>query len=320
MKKHRSTQFVPEFFCNVTIIVLVLVVLADGAVGFLLTPEATAGDSNKGTLPPGIISKEPAKTFVEHVGKINATPAFFEALAKQTDTGPIINLNLLRYRPRGDSSRYNLYGAAAGKGIVGVGGDIIYHGEAITDVNKIFEMSDEWDGVAYAMYPRRTAYLQLQRDTEYQGGIPDRVAGTYERMLYVLSDGDAIYKATGSITHFHKTNTRVAFEEGNVVVSEFLRFKKPNGRKAYEKFAAEFAPLLEKIGGEVVLSVRAEMPIVSEEYWDHFVSFRFPSMKAMMELYQSDKFQEANANRIMGLEATLAVVSKPEKMPPKPKN
>ena len=30
------------------------------------------------SLPPGIISKEPAKTFVEHVGKINATPAFFE--------------------------------------------------------------------------------------------------------------------------------------------------------------------------------------------------------------------------------------------------
>jgi hypothetical protein len=68
------------------------------------------------------------------------------------------------------------------------------------------------------------------------------------------------------------------------------------------------------------LSVRAEMPIVSEEYWDHFVSFRFPSMKAMKDLYQSDKFQEENANRIKGLEATLAVVSKPEKMPPKPKN
>ena len=135
-------------------------------------------------------------------------------------------------------------------------------------------MNDEWDGVAYAMYPRRSAYLQLQRTPNIRVDS-DRVAGTYERMLYLLSDGDAIYKATGSITNFHKTNTRVAFEEGNVVVSEFLRFKKPNGRKEYEKFAAEFAPLLKKMGGEVVLSVRAEMPIVSEEYWDHFVSFAF---------------------------------------------
>jgi uncharacterized protein (DUF1330 family) len=278
------------------------------------------GHADEKMLPPGIVSKEEPRTFMEAVGKINATPAFFEALAKQPDPGPVINLNLLRYRPRGDGSRYGLYGAVAGKEIVGVGGDIVYHGEGITDVQKIFEMSDEWGGVAYAMYPRRAAYLQLQRDTDYQGAIPDRVAGTYERMLYVLSDGDAIYDATGSIANFHKTNTRVAFEAGNVVVSEFLRFKKPNGRKEYEKFAAAFAPMLKKIGGEVVLSVRAEMPIVSEEYWDHFVSFRFPSIKAMKELYQSGKFAEANGHRIAGLEATLAVLSKPQKMPPKPKN
>jgi len=269
--------------------------------------------------PPGIVSKAESKTFVQAVGKINATPAFFEALAKQPDPGPTINLNLLRYRPRGDSSRYDLYGAVAGQEIVGVGGDIILHGEAVTDMPKIFEMSDEWDGVAYAMYPRRAAYLQLQRDTDYQGAIPDRVAGTYERMLYVLSDGDAIYDATGSITNFHKTDTRVAFEDGNVVLSEFLRFKKPDGRKEYEKFAAAFAPMLKGIGGEVVLSVRAEMPIVSEDYWDHFVSFRFPTMEAMKKLYQSGKFSEVNIHRINGVEDTLAVVSKPQRMPPKPK-
>ena len=285
---------------------------------FCLTPPGHA-DSGE-MFPPGIVSKEDPKSFMEAVGKINATPEFFTALAEQPDPGPTINLNLLRYRPRGNSSRYDLYGAVAGQEIVGVGGDIIFHGEAMTDVQKIFEMSNEWDGVAYAIYPRRAAYLQLQRDVDYQLAIPDRVAGTYERMLYVLSDGDAIYEATGSIANFHGTDTRVAFDEGNVVVSEFLRFKKPDGRKEYEKFAAAFAPMLEMISGEVVLSVRAEMPIVSEEYWDHFVSFRFPSMKAMEDLYRSDEFQEINVHRINGLDGTLAVVSKPQKMPPKPKN
>jgi len=274
----------------------------------------------KDALPPGIVPKADPKTFVERVGKINATPAFFEALAKQPDSGATINLNFLRYRPRGDSSRYDKYGAVAGKEIVGVGGDIIYHGEGITDMQKIFEMSDEWDGVAYAMYPRRTAYLQLQRDVDYQMAIADRVAGTFERMLYVLSDGDAIYEATGSIENFHKTNTRVSFEDGNVVVSEFLRFKNPDGRKRYEQFAAAFQPMLEKAGGEVVLSVRAEMPIVSEEYWDHFVSFRFPSLKELEDLYQSGDFEEINGDRIAGLEGTLAVLSTPQKMPPKPTN
>ena len=84
------------------------------------------------------------------------------------------------------------------------------------------------------------------------------MAGTYERMLYVISDGDAIYEATGSITNFHKSNTRVTFDAGNVTVTEFLRFKKGGGREEYEKCAKLFAPLLKKAGGEVVLSVRAE--------------------------------------------------------------
>ena len=133
------------------------------------------------------------------------------------------------------------------------------------------------------MYPSRGAYQQLQRDVDYQEGIKDRVAGTHERMLYVLSDGDAIYDTKGSITNYHKTNTRVPFDDGNVVVTEFLRFKKNSGRKEYEKFAKLFVPMLTQAGGEVVLSVRAEIPIVSEEYWDHFVSFRFPSKKAMKD-------------------------------------
>jgi uncharacterized protein (DUF1330 family) len=76
--------------------------------------------------------------------------------------------------------------------------------------------------------------------------------------------------------------------------------------------------MLEEAGGEVVLSVRAEMPIVSEDYWDHFVSFRFPSLEALKHLYRSDKFQEINAHRIEGLDATLAVLGKPQKLPARP--
>ena len=268
-------------------------------------------------LPPGIVSKEVPTTFMDAVWKINATPAFFDALAKQPDHNATLNLNLLRYRPRGDATRYNLYGIPAGEGIIGVGGDIIYHGEGITDMNPIFELSEDWDGVAYVMYPRRASYLQLQRDTAYQAAIADRVAGTYERMLYVLSDGDPIYDASGSIDNFNDTCTRIVVDTSNVVIAEFLRFKQPDGRGSYEEFAAAFQPMLEAAGGEVSLSVWAEMPIVSEEYWDHFVSFTFPSKEAMIKLYQSTEFNEINAKRIAGIDATLAVLSKSQPLPAK---
>jgi uncharacterized protein (DUF1330 family) len=276
--------------------------------------------SDTSALPPGIVPKAEPKTFLEGVAKINATPAFFKALAAQPDVGPVINLNLLRCRPRQDCTVYNKYGAVAGVAIIGVGGDIVHHADAVIDENKVFGFSDEWDAIAYAMYPSRGAYQQLQRDVSYQEGIKDRVAGTYERMLYVISDGDAIYDATGSITNFHKTNTRVAFDAGNVVVTEFLRFKKDGGREEYKKFAKLFAPMLKKAGGEVVLSVRAELPIVSEEYWDHFVSFKYPSRKIMKDLMQTTEFTAINIHRLNALDGSLAVLGNPTKMPPKPSN
>jgi uncharacterized protein (DUF1330 family) len=139
-------------------------------------------------------------------------------------------------------------------------------------------------------------------------------------MLYVISDGDAIYEATGSITNFHKSNTRVTFDAGNVTVAEFLRFKKGGGREEYEKCAKLFAPLLKKAGGEVVLSVRAEMPIVSEEYGDHFVSFKYPSRKAMKDLFQTTEYTRINIHRLNALDGSLVVLGNPTKMPPKPVN
>lgn len=141
----------------------------------------------KTDLPPGIISKEPAKTFKARVNKINASEKFFEALARQPDQGPIINLNLLRYRPRGNSEIYDRYGAKAGPEILAMGGDIVVHGKANTKTEKIFEFNDAWDGVAFVLYPRRSSYIQLQRSEAYQDGIADRVACRYLRKASVCS-------------------------------------------------------------------------------------------------------------------------------------
>ena len=130
-----------------------------------------------------------------------------------------------------------------------------------------------------------------------------------------MSDGDPVYEAAYSIKNLHETKGRIELEAGNVVLSEFLRFKKPGGRRSYEKFARDFGMLIERIGGEVLLSVQAEMPIISEEYWDHFVSFRFPSLEALSSLYESDEFREMERHRATALESTLAVLANPGGVP-----
>lgn len=283
--------------------------------GFIQSSAVYAETSSKEALPAGIISSKPANSFVEHVAKINASPEFFAALAKQPDKNAVINLNLLRYRPRGDSSTYDKYGAAAGPEILAMGGDIVLHGHLDTKANKIFEFDDSWDGLAFVLYPRRSSYLQLQRSETYQKGIVDRVAGTYERLLYVISDGDAIYDASYSINGLHKNKKRITFKEGNVFVSQLLRFKKPNGRKEYEKYAKAFSKIIKNNGGEVILSVRAEMPVVTQEYWDHFVTFRYPSKAALKKMYNSDAFHEANIHRINALDGAISVLAEPTPLP-----
>ena len=77
MKSTDQRNLYPrKLLCGIPVVAVVFVALATG---FLLTPKASVGESTKGALPPGIITKAPAKTFTEHVAKINASPEFFAA-------------------------------------------------------------------------------------------------------------------------------------------------------------------------------------------------------------------------------------------------
>lgn len=282
---------------------------------FFLTVSSIATAYGDDHLPPGIAPKGDATDFLGHIARINASDEFVEAYAKLDDDHPVINLNFLQFRPRGDGDRYGMYGSIASKEISAVGGSIVHASLGITDASAIYGFSDQWDEVAYALYPRKRAYLQLQEDNDYQLAIPDRVAGTYRRMLYAISDGEAIYDATETILDYHENGTVTKVEKGNIVLSEFLRFKEQGGREAYTKFAKSFEPLLKDAGGHVALSVDAEFPIVSEDYWEHFVSIVFPSRKAMEELLTSDRFLEINVDRIAGLDDFLAVAAEAVVLP-----
>jgi uncharacterized protein (DUF1330 family) len=272
-----------------------------------------------GQLPPGIITKEEPKNFDERVKQINASPEFFKALAELPGRGPIINFNLIRFRPERNGELYSRYGAAVAPRVFALEGSLLHYGGMIQDIDPSFNITTKWDGIAYVVYPERTSYIELQKDPIYQDAIADRVAGTYERMLYVLSDGEGIYETESSITNYHNTQTHIEFKKDNIILSQFLRFKKPNGRSSYEKFAKEFAPMLHKIGGVVELSANAEMPIVSNEFWDHFVAFRFPSLEAFKQLYKSEEFKAIYAIAEEGLDGNFAVLSKPKKVPTKSK-
>lgn len=102
------------------------------------------------------------------------------------DGAPIYMVNLLKYRDRAEyadgrdtdlSGReaYMLYSAGVSKCLARVGGGLEFAGQ----VRRLMLGSVEelWDDVAIAMYPSRTAMLQMVQLPEYQDIAEHRAAG-----------------------------------------------------------------------------------------------------------------------------------------------
>ena len=83
-------------------------------------------------------------------------------------------LNLLRYA---DVAAYRRYTDVAAGCVGGVGGSAILMG-AVT------ESDEPWDTAILVYYPRRAAFIEMQKDPAYIGAIPDRSEGLAARMLY----------------------------------------------------------------------------------------------------------------------------------------
>jgi catechol 2,3-dioxygenase-like lactoylglutathione lyase family enzyme/uncharacterized protein (DUF1330 family) len=182
-----------------------------------------------------------------------------------------------------------------------------YFASAIHDLDASFGFDNSWDEITIPVYSRLASYGLVQSNPDYQSALPDRVAGTFQRHLYVLRDGEQIYAATLSIQKLHDDRSEIPHEKGDVLIGEFLRFKKPDGRETYVQFAKAVSPLIKKAGGEVLLSVEADIPVVSEDLWDHFTLTRYPSIDAFEKMFASDKYIEAGRLRRAALEATISV-------------
>jgi uncharacterized protein (DUF1330 family) len=93
-------------------------------------------------------------------------------LARGPDDGPLVMLNLNRYR---DREAYGRYGAVALKVLERVGGRILWHAEAHAPV--IGDERDACDDVIAVWYPSAAAFLALATDPEILAARADRVAG-----------------------------------------------------------------------------------------------------------------------------------------------
>jgi uncharacterized protein (DUF1330 family) len=258
---------------------------------------------------PGIAPSGEPTDFEGCLARVNPSRASLQQLAEQTDDTPVIMLNLLRFRPRGDSTIYSLYGKEAAPEVKKVGSFIGYYGAVVTDLDPALGFDASWDAVVMPVYHRRASYLALQRSSIYQLAIPYRSAGTSRRTLYVLSDGDTIFKDTHSIAEMDAGRKPLPVNAGDVYVIDVVRFAGEQGREQFRHWANTVQPLLQDAGAPPLLSLQPEVPVLSEEHWDHCILTHFPSLDAVTTLYSSTAWQLSLGARRDALENSVTVAT-----------
>jgi uncharacterized protein (DUF1330 family) len=112
----------------------------------------------------------------------------FRELATTSDDGPVVMLNLLKFKARADSGEasgeeaYRSYGDTAVAMIEERGGSVIWAGRA--DQILIGDPAQDWDQVLLVQYPSRAAFLDMITQPSYQEAHAHRESGL-ERTVVV---------------------------------------------------------------------------------------------------------------------------------------
>jgi uncharacterized protein (DUF1330 family) len=112
----------------------------------------------------------------------------FAELANAPDEGPVVMLNLLKFKPVGrdgtssGAQEYGRYGDAAVQMVEARGGKVLWLGRA--DHVLIGETdANDWDSVALVQYPSRKAFIEMVTTPEYEKAHEHRESGLERTVL-----------------------------------------------------------------------------------------------------------------------------------------
>jgi len=117
--------------------------------------------------------------------KINAmspTPEQIQEFMALEHDGPIVMVNLLKFKPDGGAASYAKYGAAMVAILKSIGARILFAGEA-----RVCLIGDaEWDMIALVEYPNKLALITMAQSAEYQAIHHHRKEGLEGQVNYAV--------------------------------------------------------------------------------------------------------------------------------------
>lgn len=123
----------------------------------------------------------------------------FVELASSPDEGPVVMLNLLKFKARAEgeagsgADAYKRYGEAALKMVEEQGGRVLWQGRA--DQILIGDPEQGWDSVVLVEYPSRKAFIEMVTIPKYESAHEHREAGLERTVLVAMTEQ---YRGLGS--------------------------------------------------------------------------------------------------------------------------
>jgi uncharacterized protein (DUF1330 family) len=123
----------------------------------------------------------------------------FVELASSAEEGPVVMLNLLKFKARAEgeagsgADAYRRYGEAAVKMVQEQGGRVLWQGRA--DQILIGDPEQDWDSVVLVEYPSRKAFIEMVTKPKYEEAHEHREAGLERTVLVAMTEQ---YRGLGS--------------------------------------------------------------------------------------------------------------------------
>ena len=111
----------------------------------------------------------------------------FIELMNAPDEGPVVMLNLLKFKPREGAAEYGKYGEAAVKMVEARGGKVLWMGKV--DQTLIGDLdANDWDAIALVQYPSRKAFIEMVTTPKYEAAHEHREAGLERTNLVAMTE------------------------------------------------------------------------------------------------------------------------------------
>ena len=114
----------------------------------------------------------------------------FIELMNTPDEGPVVMLNLLKFKPRDGAKEYGKYGESVSKMVEARGGKMLWIGKV--DQTLIGPVEEDWDAIALVQYPSRKAFIDMATSKEYENAHEHREGGLERTVLLACTPRESV--------------------------------------------------------------------------------------------------------------------------------